>query len=597
MRFSVSARAESTVVSDEHVEQFTILASAVVGRPVVVKSVHGADTFTDGRCIYVSDTLAHEDVPHSVAVQAALLAAGSIEKDVVAILSQQPRQVVDRYFSLELGRTAAVLYPLLPSRLMARLAAGGGDNRSASRDESFRRALGDDVIAPSPDWAGTLRLAVLRAARAEDLSGSSDDLRLLSHSAGDEPGPGNDDDERDGDESKIAKWLSAGPNNSPLSDALQRFLRSGKRTPDSRPGSGDLSIGRPRFEPIGRTARSGVVSRAVAAVFRPVPSAGIRYPEWNCHTNSYRTEWCTVAEYNPARIGAVDQTLGSGTDFQRPLARVGSVRRRTRRRSQGESLDLSTLVDYAVDRHRGTEPDPNIYEDTDMGLRDLSVLILLDCSGSTAEESDGRIVFDQERQLALDLTVALERLGDRCATYGFYSQGRGSVKFLHIKEFGMRFDDAANRRLRATEPTGFTRVGAAIRHSSKLLTSEALAKNMILLVIGDGLPYDIDGYEGRYARSDARQAIDEALQQGIGVVGVGIRSSTEPQVLADVWSAVSFRVVNDSAEVAPHLRGLLVGALNSVQSNGRRRELVTAEHSAMVRAAQAARSSAGNIYV
>ena len=82
---------------------------------------------------------------------------------------------------------------------------------------------------------------------------------------------------------------------------------------------------------------------------------------------------------------------------------------------------------------------------------------------------------------------------------------------------------------------------------------------MVLLVIGDGLPYD-DGYEDRYARADARQAIQEAVLRGIGVAGIGIRSSTEPDVLEDVWSDASFRVIGQCDDIQRHLRGLLLNA-------------------------------------
>jgi nitric oxide reductase activation protein len=98
-------------------------------------------------------------------------------------------------------------------------------------------------------------------------------------------------------------------------------------------------------------------------------------------------------------------------------------------------------------------------------------------------------VFEEERRLAADLTASLERLGDRVGTYGFYSRGKDAVRFLRIKEFDARFDCAAKCRLGSVQPSGFTRLGAAMRHGAYVLESRALAKNMILLAIGDGLPY------------------------------------------------------------------------------------------------------------
>jgi nitric oxide reductase activation protein len=275
---------------------------------------------------------------------------------------------------------------------------------------------------------------------------------------------------------------------------------------------------------------------------------------------------------------------------------VGVEAERHRRQTDGDGLDLSALVDYAVHQRLGENPDPNVYESSRLTKRDLSVLVLLDCSGSTAEHTGGHVVFDEERELAGQLTAALERLGDRVGTFGFYSRGRNAVTFLRIKDFNARFDSAAKRRLRWVQPTGFTRIGAAIRHATHVLESQALAKNMILVVVGDGLPYD-DGYEDRYARSDARQAIEAATHRGIGVVGLGIRSSTEPQVLEEVWSIAPFRVVDDVSDVQRHIRGLLRGALSATRSNGRRRDVQTAEHQMRLRVATVAAASKRNSYV
>jgi nitric oxide reductase activation protein len=167
---------------------------------------------------------------------------------------------------------------------------------------------------------------------------------------------------------------------------------------------------------------------------------------------------------------------------------------------------------------------------------------------------------------------------------------------LRIKEFGARFDTAAKRRLGSVQPSGFTRIGAAIRHAAHVLESQALAKNMVLLVIGDGLPYD-DGYEDRYARADAHQAIQETMRRGIGVVGLGIRSSTEPEVLEEVWSDAPFRVVGESRDVQRHLRALLLTALSVTRSNGRRRDLVTEEHHRHLRSLNATTRNKLNSYV
>jgi nitric oxide reductase NorD protein len=535
-------------------------------------------------------------VRDAVAVQAALLAGGALRKDVMARLARQRHTVVPRYLALELGRVAVQLDGHLPTRTARRIESAAPQTISSSCEESLTRALSRERIPPPPGWAGVLKPARLRRVSEEVLRASptDEDLMLLNQRE-EQPAQPEDEAGDDGDESKIINLLSA-PIPNPLGDALQKLLGMDRSAPDKNQGGGELPVAKQRFGPVGRNAHKGRLSQMLSAVFETTPVTGIRYPEWDCNKGSYRRDWCTVGEYDPATIDAASGTMAAGPSVHRALARVGIELEHHRRQFEGDGLDLSALVDYQADLRRGDDPDPNIYENSRMTKPDLSVLILLDCSGSTAEQSSAHTVFEEERQLAADLTAGLERLGDRVGTYGFYSRGKDAVTFLRIKEFGARFDTAAKRRLASVQPSGFTRLGAAMRHGAHVLESKALAKNMILLVIGDGLPYD-DGYEDRYARADVRQAITEAMQRGIGVVGIGIRSSTDPDVLQDSWSEAPFRVIGSSGEVQRHLRGLLLNALAITRGNGRRREVLTEELHQHMRSVYAIRCGKLNSYV
>lgn len=547
--------------------------------------------------MFVAAGLDAADVCDAIAVQAALLAAGALRKDVMMRLARHRPAVAQRYLALELGRVAQQLDHVLPARTMRRMKSVCSQQVSRSSDESLERALGREHIESLPDWAGALRPSRLRRVSEEDLRAAPTDRDLARLGQLEEQEPQEDDDGADEtDESKIVNLLSAPGIPNPLGDAIQKLLGMGRSGQDKNQGSAEIPAGKQRFGPVGRNAKKGSLARLLSAVLEPAPAVGTRYPEWDCHKGAYRFDWCAVAEYDPADIESADDAAAAGPFLQRPLARVGIEPQRHRRQAEGDSLDLSALVDYETDRRHGDNPDPYIYESSRLTKRDLSVLVLLDCSGSTAEDSGGRVVFEEERQLAGDITVALERLGDQVGTYGFYSRGKDAVRFLRVKTFNARFDTAAKRRLQSVQPSGFTRIGAAIRHATHVLQSQALAKNMVLLVIGDGLPYD-DGYEDRYARADARQAINEAVLQGIGVAGIGIRSSTEPEVLEDVWSDASFRVIGQCGDIQRHLRGLLLNALSVTRSNGRRRELLSEEHHGYLRSLHAARRSAMNTYV
>jgi hypothetical protein len=577
--------------------RFAVLASAIAFRRLDVQSNQGS-TYTDGRSIFVDARTDACDLRDAVAMQAALLAGGSLQKDVITRLSRHRLTTVERYLAFELGRVVDLLDQVLPARTISRVKSLGIESLSASSLESLERAKGRQTIVSAPDWAGTILPARLRRANEADLWAAPTDKDL--NSLGDleeqaqQPDDGSDDE---GEESKIVNLLSAPGMSNPLGDALQRLLGMGRSARgDKNQGSGELAVTKQRFGQVGRNARKGVLHQTLSAMFEPAPVSGIKYPEWDCYKGVYRPHWCVVAEFDPAEADSTSENLLPGSALERPLARVGIEQQRHRRQADGDSLDLSSLVDYETDRRHGDNPDPNIYESSRLTKRDLSVLVLLDCSGSTAEQSCGHVVFEEERQLAGDLTVGLERLGDRVGAYGFYSRGRAAVKFLRIKEFSARFDTAAKRRLRSVQPSGFTRIGAAIRHGAHVLESQALAKNMVLLVIGDGLPYD-DGYEDRYARADAHQAIQETMRRGIGVVGVGIRSSTEPEVLEEVWSDATFRVIGESRDVQRHLRALLLNALSATRGNGRRRDVVTEEHHRHLRSLNATKGTKLNSYV
>jgi len=582
-------------MSDLRADRFAVLASAIASRRLEARTVTEA-TYTDGQTVFVDADTDAANIADAVAMQAALLAGGSLQKNMMMRLSHHRHATAQRYLALELARVTEQLGHLLPARTVLRMKVDGSHIISSSCEESLSRALSREAIASCPDWAGTIRPARLRRANEADLRAAPSDADLNRLGDLEEQPPEREDQSDDGEESKIVNLLSAPGMSNPLGEALQRLLGMGRSAPDKNQGSGELPVARQRFGQVGRNARMGALRQTLTAMFEPAPATGITYPEWDCFKGVYRPDWCAVAEFDPAETDTTSENTAPGSSLERPLARVDIELQRHRRQADGDTLDLSSLVDYEADRWHGDNPEPNIYESSRLTKRDLSVLILLDCSGSTAEQSCGHVVFEEERQLAGDLTTSLERLGDRVATYGFYSRGKDAVKFLRIKEFGARFDTAAKRRLRAVQPSGFTRIGAAIRHGAHVLESQALAKNMVLLVIGDGLPYD-DGYEDRYARADAHQAIQETIRRGIGVVGVGIRSSTEPEVLEEVWSDAAFRVIGESRDVQRHLRALLLNALSVTRGNGRRRDLITEEHHRHLRSLNATRRNQLNSYV
>src|SRR6202012_4439714 len=135
------------------------------------------------------------------------------------------------------------------------------------------------------------------------------------------------------DESKIVNLLSAPGIPNPLGDAIQKLLGMGRSGRDKNQGSAEIPAGKQRFGPVGPNARKGALGRLLASVFETASARGIRYPEWDCHKGAYRSDWCAVAEYDPADVDSASDEGPARSLLQRPLSRVGIEAQRHRRQA------------------------------------------------------------------------------------------------------------------------------------------------------------------------------------------------------------------------------------------------------------------------
>ena len=91
---------------------------------------------------------------------------------------------------------------------------------------------------------------------------------------------------------------------------------------------------------------------------------------------------------------------------------------------------------------------------------------------------------------------------------------RDNVRYHLLKGFDERYGSDIRGRLAALKPGFYTRMGAAIRHSAAILSTQKSARRL-LLILTDGKPNDLDKYEGRYGIEDTRVAIQEARRLGL----------------------------------------------------------------------------------
>ena len=180
--------------------------------------------------------------------------------------------------------------------------------------------------------------------------------------------------------------------------------------------------------------------------------------------------------------------------------------------------------------------------------RDLSCLLLADLSMSTdAYINDEQRVIDVVKDSMQLFGEALNTVGDRFAMYGFSSVRKTHVRLSMIKNFNEQYSDDVRGRIQALKPGFYTRIGAAIRQTTKVL-SEQPSSQKLLLILTDGKPNDIDHYEGRYGVEDTRQAILEAKKLGIKPFCITVDQEAE-EYLPYLFGQYSYTVMSNPSQL------------------------------------------------
>jgi hypothetical protein len=245
------------------------------------------------------------------------------------------------------------------------------------------------------------------------------------------------------------------------------------------------------------------------------------YREWDQNLSDYKLDWCLVRQ-RPANDEPNDfvemlrnRLHGIIALLRRQFTKLKPERfRKYRAQPTGDALDIDALVQARVDMRTGSFLSENVYIRRDKRIRDVAVLFLVDLSGSTAEQINGRRVVDIQKEAMVLMAEALESLNDPYAIYGFSSEGRFRIDMFTVKDFNDPYNQTVQFRLGNLEPLGLTRMGAVIRHGIyKLEGISATVKLMVILT--DGRPYDLEYGTLDYAIADTGKAIREARRTRI----------------------------------------------------------------------------------
>ncbi|MCG2419140.1 VWA domain-containing protein [Aequorivita sp. F47161] len=282
----------------------------------------------------------------------------------------------------------------------------------------------------------------------------------------------------------------------------------------------------------------------------------VLYDEWDYSKRAYKPDFCKLFPKSETEIdteyykNTLREHASTLMGLRKMLTSVNNKYRQQRRQMQGEEFDLDALTDLFVDVRSGHTPSENIYLSNRKKEKDLSILMLLDSSLSSDGYADGNRVIDVEKQVSIIFGEILEEFNVDFSIAGFFSKTRNHSTYLSLKDFDEPWQKAKHK-VGALEPSGYTRIGTALRHSGALLDKRD-TKNKWVILISDGKPNDYDKYEGKYGINDVKQALRELNQRKINSYALAIEGQAK-YYLPQMFGQNHFQILTTPVELLQSL--------------------------------------------
>lgn len=246
---------------------------------------------------------------------------------------------------------------------------------------------------------------------------------------------------------------------------------------------------------------------------------GLLLPEWDWKRGSLQADYCRIVPMLAADAKPCDlpgRLRRTARQLRAQFQALAPARIWHRAQPDGQDIDLDAYLRYAADRAAGQGVGGDgLYREMRSGARDLVCALMADLSLSTDSWiDDHNRVVDVIRDSLYLFGESLAGTGDRFGLYGFSSRKRDPVRVHTLKDFDEAYDATVRGRIQAIKPGYYTRMGAALRYGTGLLSAQPGGRRLLLLLT-DGKPNDLDKYEGRYGIEDTRQSVLEARRAGL----------------------------------------------------------------------------------
>lgn len=288
-----------------------------------------------------------------------------------------------------------------------------------------------------------------------------------------------------------------------------------------------------------------------------VPTEESRVREWDHGSGQYKLDAVHVVR-SPARSAGPGPVLAIEAEHRGELRSLQTAFETLQTESRwlhgqptGSEFDLARLVDAQATIAAGRQPSDRIFRRHQKTAQTLSVLTLIDLSGS----AHGAILREQRKALVF-FGWALEALGIPFAFIGFQGSGAHDCRLVGIKNFDAPYEEAKGR-IGGIEARGGSRIGAHLRAANRLLSRRTESRKALIL-LSDGKPEDGAAYRGAYGTADTAMAAREVQSEGV-VLHCLSMDPTESPHLKTIFGPAGFTQVDGAARLAAALPAAFVG--------------------------------------
>lgn len=244
------------------------------------------------------------------------------------------------------------------------------------------------------------------------------------------------------------------------------------------------------------------------------------YPEWSSHKNRYLKDHCQLFEHSAHesssshwRHEVFDRNRLAILRARQVIKAIHSEPLWQKRRRDGSELDLDNFIREWPDLQLKRPIEGKWYAEKRRLAQSLAVSILIDQSMSSDAWVAGQRVLDVILESVAIAGLIVEENLSQFEVFGTWTATRHSCNFVTYKAKNEPWEKFFARKDKI-EPSGYTRLGPALRHVAMKMSSSP-AKKRLMLILTDGKPTDLDGYEGHYGIADVKRACLEAELEGI----------------------------------------------------------------------------------